>query len=248
MSKPRILHSGSYWQDVHRRRRESRQRLEHFQNAAVHSPGDFLLPGAQLHGVAYTFTPQRSAPYVTFVQNDGRLLTFPTGPVDLVPPPPPPKPRPVAISAARARAQALLDARPSPDEELLARLAAGRSGLKRKASLEVVTTAAKRCLEVQGPARKQTHSPCARAEAAERRAQEVDFLIGEPFTPDPSNTIQEMQRMLAAIRDNIRREHQPRTAVAWWRLWYQLHNYRVSVHNYRVFLMSLGAPMVQNNW
>jgi hypothetical protein len=48
----------------------------------------------------------------------------------------------------------------------------------------------------------------ARAEAAERRAQEVGFMIGEPFTPDPSNRIQEMQRMLAAmlaaIRDNIR--------------------------------------------
>ncbi|KAJ7833214.1 hypothetical protein B0H14DRAFT_2591578 [Mycena olivaceomarginata] len=59
------------------------------------------------------------------IQNDRRLLTVPTGPLDPSPPPPPvkwaPKPGPATL-----RAQALLAARPSPDEVLLARLAQSR--------------------------------------------------------------------------------------------------------------------------
>jgi hypothetical protein len=133
MSYPKTLHSGSYWQDFHRRRHLQHERRACFETT---TDGDFLTPGAHENGVAYTFTSQRSSPYLTVIQNNGRLLTFPTGPVDM-PPLPPPKPRKApVISAARARAQAILDARPNPDDELLARLHAGPTVRKRKASME----------------------------------------------------------------------------------------------------------------
>jgi hypothetical protein len=111
----KIIRTPSYWAEYHRRRRE---RME---CAARSPPAEFVLFGCQQHGVAYTFTRQRAAPLLTVVQNDGRLLTIPTGPLDPNPPPPPPK-RVPKLSAAAARAKALLDARPSPDEVLLVRL------------------------------------------------------------------------------------------------------------------------------
>ncbi|KAJ7870847.1 hypothetical protein B0H13DRAFT_2350223 [Mycena leptocephala] len=122
---PRILRPPSYWADFHRRRRLQRERDE---IQAATTPGGFLQPGCWEHGVAYTFTRQRDMPLITVVQNSGRLLTLPTGPLDPNPPPPQRKPqagRAPKLSPAVARAQALLDARPTPDEALLARLRAG---------------------------------------------------------------------------------------------------------------------------
>ncbi|KAJ7310645.1 hypothetical protein DFH08DRAFT_823027 [Mycena albidolilacea] len=94
----KIIRTPSYWAEYHRRRRE------HMECAARSPPAEF-----------------RAAPLLTVVQNDGCLLTIPPGPLDPNPPPPPPK-RVPKLSAAAARAKALLDARPSPDEVLLARL------------------------------------------------------------------------------------------------------------------------------
>ncbi|KAJ7800948.1 hypothetical protein B0H14DRAFT_3490169 [Mycena olivaceomarginata] len=101
-------------------------RTERGARAAATRPTEVALLGCQNHGVAWTFTHHRTAPLLTVIQNDGRLLTVPTGPLDPSPPPPPPvkwvpKPGPATL-----RAQALLAARPSPDEVLLARLAQSR--------------------------------------------------------------------------------------------------------------------------
>ncbi|KAJ7194744.1 hypothetical protein GGX14DRAFT_576188 [Mycena pura] len=77
------------------------------------------LSGFNAQGVAYTFTPGWSSLTVTTVQNDGKLVATRL-PGHRVEPPPPP--RPPKLSPAAQRAQALLKARPSSDEELLARL------------------------------------------------------------------------------------------------------------------------------
>ncbi|KAJ7262795.1 hypothetical protein B0H12DRAFT_1231209 [Mycena haematopus] len=119
--QPRLIHSPSWWADFHRRRRERAERAER----AASSTGDPLPIGDQ--GLVYTFTRQWVAPLVSVVQNDGTLRTVAMGPLD--PSPPAPRPNlPLKPSAVARRAQALLDARPSPDEVLLARLGASRNG------------------------------------------------------------------------------------------------------------------------
>ncbi|KAJ7183999.1 hypothetical protein B0H12DRAFT_1246828 [Mycena haematopus] len=142
--RPHILRSPSYWADFHRRRRE---RAERDARALASTPGDFVLLGCQEHGAVYTFTPGRALPYISVVQNDGRLLTLPPSPEEDPPPPsrtrppaaPPPlpsvTPKDSKLLAATARARARQAAQPDPDEVLLRRLQASgtRPSLKRKA-------------------------------------------------------------------------------------------------------------------
>ncbi|KAJ7812567.1 hypothetical protein B0H14DRAFT_2605678 [Mycena olivaceomarginata] len=121
--QPKILRPPSYWADYHYRRRE---RAERGARAAVTRPTEVALLGCQNHGVAWTFTHHRTTPLLTVIQNDGRLLTVPTGPLDPSPPPPPVKWAPKPALAVR----------PSPDEVLLVRLVQscgdGPSALERK--------------------------------------------------------------------------------------------------------------------
>ena len=89
--------------------------------------------GFDTPGIAYTFTPGWSSYTVTTVRNDGTLVATRL-PGHRVEPPPPPQPRPPKLSSAAQRAQALLEARPSPDEELLARLTRKRKATSGAAS------------------------------------------------------------------------------------------------------------------
>jgi hypothetical protein len=123
---PKVLHSGSWWQDFHRNRREREARRSNHPT----SPFDAAPVGEQ--GQIWTFIPTRSRPSVGTVQNDGRISYMTPEPetgtaLDF---------RPASSSAhasssssyrphrsaATQRAEARLRARPSEDERLLARL------------------------------------------------------------------------------------------------------------------------------
>lgn len=121
--KPQVLYTPSYWADFHRRRREREARAARTPTAVPSAIG------CHDHGLVYTFTPTRAAPFIAVVQNDGRLLNINDRlPAAVLPmPPPPPKPKAPKPSAAALRAKALLDARPTKDEELLARFAVSRA-------------------------------------------------------------------------------------------------------------------------
>ncbi|KAJ7839064.1 hypothetical protein B0H13DRAFT_1911453 [Mycena leptocephala] len=126
-SVPKVLHSGSWWQDFHRNRREREARRNNPQPALRYEA-----PPVTEQGQIWTFVPTRSQPSVGTVQNDGRIVyTMPepaTGAaLDF-------RPAPSSAhasgsggyrslrSAATQRAEARLRARPSEDEQLLARL------------------------------------------------------------------------------------------------------------------------------
>ncbi|KAJ7434843.1 hypothetical protein B0H11DRAFT_2257926 [Mycena galericulata] len=119
--KARII-SPSYWQDVQRRRQLRNQRAT---PTMVPFEQELLL---QDQHPVYTFT--RNHAYMSVVKADGTKVTTPLGPPLTNPtPPPPPRTAPARrkLSPIQRRAQALLDARPSPDEVLLARLAPSRA-------------------------------------------------------------------------------------------------------------------------
>ncbi|KAJ7181652.1 hypothetical protein C8R43DRAFT_941465 [Mycena crocata] len=119
-TKVQRVYSRTYWRDFHQRRA-----------APSASPaGDFLLGPLQDQAPILTFTNTRVAPLVTVVQNNGTLVTSaPAGPRMLSLPATPPMP----LSRVAQHAKALLAARPTPDEILLAQLAAGPASRKRKA-------------------------------------------------------------------------------------------------------------------
>ncbi|KAJ7836063.1 hypothetical protein B0H14DRAFT_3705629 [Mycena olivaceomarginata] len=179
--KPQVLYTPSYWADFHRRCREREAR-------AARTPT--AIPGAircHDHGLVYTFTPTRAAPFIAVVQNDGRLLNINNGlPVAVLPmPPPPPKPKAPKPSATALRAKALLDACPTKDEELLARFAVSRArndaakgSSKCKTALD--PPAAK---DGKRPVNEQAHGrgPSGRVIAAEGDRQFVVWLLSLAF-------------------------------------------------------------------
>ncbi|KAJ6514718.1 hypothetical protein DFH09DRAFT_1332846 [Mycena vulgaris] len=138
MEKVEILRSWTYWSDLKRLREARAARIAHLQSHPLASPTWRAL---QYQAPLVTFTPQRDGPTFTVLQNDGSLR-LDTGMSRLRPGPAIATacPRVVpgsstsrqwqthaagaASTGVAARAQAHLDARPSADEELLARLAA----------------------------------------------------------------------------------------------------------------------------
>ncbi|KAJ7635989.1 hypothetical protein DFH06DRAFT_1336142 [Mycena polygramma] len=128
---PKILHSGTWWQDYHRRRQN---------HAANRAPIDFdsVAPAGD-QGQVYTFLPQQAKPVVGTFQNNGRLhYSSPD-----VPPENAATSSSAASSGSRSktrkerprpasvqRAEARLLARASADETLIARL--GESAEERR--------------------------------------------------------------------------------------------------------------------
>jgi hypothetical protein len=126
-SVPKVLHSGSWWQDFHRNRREREARRNNPQPALRYDAAPVTEQGQ-----IWTFIPTRSRPSVGTVQNDGSILYTTPEPergaaLDF-------RPAPSSAhasgsssyrphrSAATQRAEARLRTRPSEDEQLLARL------------------------------------------------------------------------------------------------------------------------------
>jgi hypothetical protein len=76
--KPKILHSGSYWREFHRRRAERRARAA---NYGIQGEGGSRHPHyhnfdtLQSPPLIVTFIPNREAPLYTHVQNNGSLVT-----------------------------------------------------------------------------------------------------------------------------------------------------------------------------
>ncbi|KAJ7074822.1 hypothetical protein B0H15DRAFT_957016 [Mycena belliarum] len=141
----KILRSRSYWADFHQARAARRARA----NGTFHDHNS--LGPLQAQAPIYTFVPNRVAPLVTVVQNNGTLVTRPMAilDVDLVEPGPARAPVPAALTEIgilthRRRAVAIADRakmrlrqRPSDDEVLLARLASCPSMIKgRKAEVK----------------------------------------------------------------------------------------------------------------
>lgn len=127
-----ILHSGSYWQDLRRRRAAhattAADRHHHtHQHSITLDENHTRLQDAN---PVYTFVPNRTVPLTSVVLRDGRVLHHPSPTADTGPMFPAPVPSVVpAKKAARyhrsrlaTRAEALLRARPSPDDLLLMRL------------------------------------------------------------------------------------------------------------------------------
>ncbi|KAJ6591795.1 hypothetical protein DFH09DRAFT_1306512 [Mycena vulgaris] len=119
MPKFEILHSASYWNDV-----------RHLRDVRAARAQSHPLSGQSWRALQYqvpliTFTPQRDGPIFTVLQNDG-TLRMDTGHSRIHPDSTmaPRRPHVVPATGVAARAQAILDARPSADEQLLARLAA----------------------------------------------------------------------------------------------------------------------------
>ncbi|KAJ7433758.1 hypothetical protein B0H11DRAFT_2259132 [Mycena galericulata] len=131
---PPILRSRSWWADYHRRRTESRRR-----RTAAPSTAEGELGLLHDQHPIYTFTPQRLAPLVTVTHNDGTRVTTASGPCLVQPLPAPAIKRSSKAAGTKAtsliaqRAQAILDARPTADELLIAQLTAGPRGRKRQA-------------------------------------------------------------------------------------------------------------------
>ncbi|KAJ7155745.1 hypothetical protein C8R46DRAFT_1041101 [Mycena filopes] len=114
----KILHSGEWWKDFHRARAA--------RAAARRHPRAQFDPPVGDQGRIYTFILTRTAPLLGAVQNDGRFLMTTSDPSAprLAPGPRPlfhAPPLPFQSNAAK-RAQAAQLARPSPEDELLARL------------------------------------------------------------------------------------------------------------------------------
>jgi hypothetical protein len=142
--KPRILHSGSYWQDFHQRRAERQRRAAQYGSEGQGGSGNrhYDTSGSlQSPPLIVTFIPNRDAPLYTLVQNDGSLVTSYDA-LSIQPTPPPttgmatdpalparreaPQPyRNRRQSAALRRAEERLRARPTEDEILLERLTKG---------------------------------------------------------------------------------------------------------------------------
>ncbi|KAJ7606993.1 hypothetical protein DFH06DRAFT_1149727 [Mycena polygramma] len=151
MSRPKILHSATYWQEFHRNRAERRARQEERALRGVGGGHDYgyALPGAQpSQPPIITFIPNRAAPLYTFVTNKGSLASssdslsirpLPTtehegdgdAPVPELAARREAAPAPSEIGtqthrrasvAIAARAQARLRAKPSDDEALVQRL------------------------------------------------------------------------------------------------------------------------------
>ncbi|KAJ7467753.1 hypothetical protein B0H11DRAFT_2239168 [Mycena galericulata] len=127
-----ILHSRSWWADFHRRKAAAC-----ISHRAPQPPTNADFGVLEDQHAVYTFTPHRLAPLVTTTRNDGTRVTLVSGPLLVQPLPAPAIRRPLKASRAAQRAQAILDARPSADELLLARLAEGPTARKRKADADV---------------------------------------------------------------------------------------------------------------
>ncbi|KAJ7071705.1 hypothetical protein B0H15DRAFT_957609 [Mycena belliarum] len=129
---PQTIRSSTYWRDFHRARAAARRRADpNYVNYNDLGP-------LQSQSPIYTFTPSLTKPLITIVQNDGSLVThIADGAHTIAPGHPaaqraaiPRLPSTVAVNTHRRRcseiarrAQARLDARPHPDDILLARLA-----------------------------------------------------------------------------------------------------------------------------
>ncbi|KAJ6498348.1 hypothetical protein C8R47DRAFT_1212056 [Mycena vitilis] len=69
MPKPEILHSGQYWQDLHRRVKDARTaRAAREAQAELFSPT--LVDGTEV----FTFVPGRAQPYTSVLHPSGRLM------------------------------------------------------------------------------------------------------------------------------------------------------------------------------
>ncbi|KAJ7657838.1 hypothetical protein DFH06DRAFT_1327896 [Mycena polygramma] len=126
--------SRSKWADYHRRRRQQQE------SRPAPDLDAFAFAGDQ--GVAVTFTPERTGHLLSVFQNNGKLVTTRVGPSHPLPPLPRPAPR--KLSRVAKRAQALLDARPTPDELLLQRFKAGSLSKKREPDRPVMPPESKR--------------------------------------------------------------------------------------------------------
>ncbi|KAJ7178656.1 hypothetical protein C8R43DRAFT_942280 [Mycena crocata] len=128
---PKIVHSGQYWADYHRRRAACLAHAD--EQRSSHSENTF----PPLHDQAPIYNLDRTRPIVTIgtVQTNGGIVWRPltSAPAAAAAPPSPPSTITSALAVAAdvynrparriaAKAAAILRSRPSDDEQLLARL------------------------------------------------------------------------------------------------------------------------------
>ncbi|KAJ7725580.1 hypothetical protein B0H16DRAFT_1471824, partial [Mycena metata] len=157
-----VFRSAEWWKDFHRSRAAhlARQRASRYDQPI----GD--------QGQIYTFIPTRAAPLIGTIQNDGSILTKDSDP-DAAPIDAPVRPithasLPHFQSNAARRAEALVRARPSTDEQLLARLGES-SHERRRRQLEQQIRSTLRPLRPEQRRRKRKLA--AAAEQREKKAQ-----------------------------------------------------------------------------